>query len=150
MSEETKSKQAAGAEDQSRYTSDPHRVRIEWATLIVSAALLLGVAAILVHAHITAGDPAPLIETRVDTASARREDGTDTFHVPVLVHNRGRAGARDIQVRVAPVRPGGGGDTVDLTLDVLPPGASETAVVVLRGDPTRIPVEARVASYLTD
>ena len=141
--------QGKESEDQSRHTSDPHRARVEWTTLLVSGALLLAVAAILTAAQLTGGDPAPLIEARVQTDQTRR-DG-ETFHVPVNVRNRGRAGARDVQLRVAPSSPTTSSDeSVDLTLDVLPPGASETAVVVLRVDPMRVPVEARVISYLTD
>ena len=145
MSESAEQQQ--DAEDKTRHTSDPHRARVEWATLLVSAALLLAVVAVLTHAQLTAGDPAPHIEVRADVAAARR-DG-ETYLLTVHVHNRGRAGARDVQLRVSPA-PGGSDEAVDLTLDVLPPGASETAVVVLRSDPARTPVEARVVSYLSD
>ena len=137
------------SEDQSRHTADPHRARIEWATLLVSAALLLLVAGLLTYAHFAEGERAPALEARAAVDEARR-DG-EAFHLPVHVHNRGRAGARDVQVRVEFTRPTGASDeSIDLTLDLLPPGANETAVVVLRSNPARVPIEARVVSYLTD
>ena len=149
MSADQQEEKGSESDDQSRHTSDPHRARVEWATLLVSAMLLLTVAAILIHAQLTGGDGAPLIEAQVELSDVRR-DG-DAYHVPIRVRNRGHAGARDVQIRVAPTRPTSAADeSVDLTLDVLPPGASETAIAVLQDDPARTPVEARVVSYLSD
>ena len=142
-------------EEQTHPTTDPHRSRVEWSTLLVSATILLALVAILTHAQLTgAGDSTPIIEARPDVGAVQRVD--DTYHLPIVVRNRGRAGARDVQVSVSARQPAGAtgaagaAESAELRLDVLPPGGAETATVVLRTDPARTPVEARVLSYLTD
>ena len=138
---------AEEGKEQTRSTSDPHRAAVEWGTLLVSAALLLVLAGTLTYAHFSGGEQAPLIEARAETGSVRREG--ESWHLPIRVSNRGRTGAREIQLRVAPTG-SSAGDPIDLLLDVLPAGGSQTVIAVLRADPSRTPVEARVVSYQTD
>jgi uncharacterized protein (TIGR02588 family) len=140
-------------EEQTHSTSDPQRSLVEWVTLSISVALLLLLAGILTHAQLTAQSATPLLEARADLEGVRQIDGA--YHVPVQVQNRGTAGARDIQIRVssqggAAALASSNAEPAELRLDVLPPGASETATVVLRTDPARTPIEARVVSYLHD
>ena len=145
-------------EEQTHSSSDPQRSLVEWLTLSISLALLLLLAGTLTYAQLTAGDATPLLDARADLDAVRQVDSR--YHVPIQVRNRGTAGARDIQIRVtsqAPSGPAGNtaltsatAETAELRLDVLPPGASETATVVLRTDPARAPIDARVVSYLHD
>jgi uncharacterized protein (TIGR02588 family) len=134
-------------EERTQSSSDPHRSRVEWGTLLVSATLLLALVAILTHAHLTTGDSTPIVDARPDVGALRRVEGS--YHLPVVVRNRGRAAARHVQIRVSLPQSTGAAENADLRLDVLPAGATETATVVLRADPSRAPLEARVLSYLT-
>lgn len=116
------------------------RTPAEWVSLAASLLLLACVVGVIVW--LWAAEPEGPPRFAVERGAARQEAGL--FHLSVAVTNVGGAAASQVRIEG---RLGGAGqeERPATTIDFLPVGAREEAVLVFRGDPAGAAVE--VVSY---
>ena len=118
----------------------------EWTTLSLVLLILAGLIGALIWHALQGGQDQPTFEVRIDEAAITK-DG-DTFHVPLELHNTGRATAEDVVVRATLMRGGRMRDETELTFTFVAGGETADGVAVFGEDPRGARVEATVVSYL--
>jgi len=116
------------------------RTPAEWVALALSLLLLACVVGAVVWLWAT--EPAGPPRFEVERGAVRVEGGL--FHLPVALTNVGGEAAGQVRLEG---RPAGGGqeERPATTIEFLPVGAREEAVLIFRADPSRASVE--VVSY---
>jgi uncharacterized protein (TIGR02588 family) len=112
------------------------RPAAEWATLIVSAAVVVGLIALVALQFGANGEVRIEVAPRIEDV---REAG-GLHYLPLEIANRGGPTALDVIVRVT-----SGEETVEIAIDILAGGGSEEVMAVFRSRPTQ--VDARVVSF---
>lgn len=120
------------------------RSQAEWASLSLSAAIVLGMAALVVYAHLVRPEQPPVIEVAASLDQTRQANGL--HYLPVQVTNSGGQTAEALVV-VWTLAGGETTETAHLEVPFLADGETVQGVVTF----TRPPAEAELAvtfSYL--
>jgi uncharacterized protein (TIGR02588 family) len=115
---------------------------LEWTVFAVSAALILGCAALLVYQQISGGRAAPSIA--VVTGEIRQTAGG--FAVAVEVRNTGDTSAEEVGIE-ALLSSAGGHERAETTLAYVPYHSVRRAWLVFARDPREGQLTARVLGY---
>lgn len=114
---------------------------LEWTVFGVSAALIAGVAGLLLHKHFTTGDrPADLM-----IVVGRPVASGQGYAVPIDVRNTGDTSAEDVTVSVT--LPGTEPEASDVTIPYVPYRSARRGWVMFSRDPGAARLEARVVGY---
>lgn len=108
----------------------------EWITLAFSLAIVLAVVALVTYQYLSGSGESPMVsaEPRLDTAQRQGE----RYYLQVAVSNGGDLTAQDVRVEITLTPQGGGeSETAEFTLPFLAGGATESAAVTFRADPTQ-------------
>jgi uncharacterized protein (TIGR02588 family) len=122
------------------------RSAAEWATLVVSSLIVLGLIAVTTYFYIT-GPDAP-VAVQVEPRPAEVYQAGDRFYLPISIHNRGGQTGTDVRVRVNLTGPDERQEGAEVLVDFLAGGGTSKAVVSFGSDPRQGQIEAGVTSYL--
>lgn len=115
---------------------------IERLATIVSAALVLGVIAVLVWDAVHPDRPPALdVSTRTPKAVGRH------WHVPIVVRNSGDVAVQEVDVRVSLQRPDTTVRDIDIRIDWLPGRSQREIDAVFAVDPAKGKLTAEVQSF---
>lgn len=121
---------------------DGGRSPAEWATLVVSAGILLLLIGLVTYQYLTESGQPPRIQTAPQLRAVRQEDGA--YYLPVRVTNTGGEAARDVRVRVSL---DGGREAPEFSIDSLASGETVEGVVVTDVEPSQGSIAVDIISF---
>lgn len=121
----------------------PRKNALEWTVFGLSLALLIAVAGFLAYDIVRGDSSPPQIVVRPGTPTERG----DLIELPVVVENQGGAAVENLLVEVTVHQSSGGEGRAELSLPLLPRGASEEGLVTVPRMGAVERVEWRVVGY---
>lgn len=123
-----------GNGEQKRHTQDEGRSLVEWITLGISLAILLGLAGLIVY-EATVDDQQPtVIVVQPDFDSLRQE--VNHFYLPVSIKNSGNRTVSAVEVQIRVEGEDGESESATLTVDYLAAEARVEGTVVFNVRPS--------------
>jgi uncharacterized protein (TIGR02588 family) len=119
----------------------PQKNALEWIVFAVSALLILGVLAALIHATRDSHHAPP--DLIIATGEGVQKNGV--FQLPVTITNRGDQTAEDAQVEILLLEGNVEVERAELEVSFVPSGSTRTGFVSFRRNPASFSVVTRVA-----
>ncbi|MGV3532650.1 MAG: hypothetical protein ACO1QR_09805 [Chthoniobacteraceae bacterium] len=125
-----------------------NRKLAEWVSLITSALLILGVAAVLIHSALQPNEP--VVEVTATAEMAKVQAKGERFVLPVRLENKGDRTVHDLTVEVSFQPNDAEPQTAEMTIDYLGEHSENVVYFYFEEDPKGLQIKTRPASYRLD
>ncbi|MFN0073393.1 MAG: hypothetical protein ACKVVP_18075 [Chloroflexota bacterium] len=126
----------------SRPSTDHGRKVAEWTSFTISAVIILGLLALVIAVSSSAEESQAAISVTPQTDSSWQVD--NQHYLPLEVANHGSQSAHDLRIRMRQEA----GEISEIRIDILPGGASETAVISFPSAPNSGQISIQSISYM--
>ena len=125
-----------------------HRKLAEWVSLIASALLILGVAAVLIYNAVQPNEPVVNVTAAAEMEKVQAKG--ERFILPVRVANKGDRTVHDLTVEVSFQPRDAEPQTAEMTIDYLGEDSENVVYFYFEEDPKGLQIKTRPASYRLD